>query len=195
MGGNMTDVMELKKGLQIWHRHKARNFPEAWSSEEEVSDFLYGMVRMIKPERVVEIGTFEGDAAVAIARGLRDNNFGHLITTDIKDYGQEKVLSDEGLSEYVTFVKENPNEYLDSLPGGVDMVFIDDGHAYHEVIRDLEKAHRLIKVHGFILGHDVLMIPDVTRAYDNFTTRYKDQYHKIIVNSYDGVFMLKKVYA
>jgi predicted O-methyltransferase YrrM len=185
----------LKKNGRTWLRREARNYPEAWMSEVEVGDFLYGFVRAIKPEKVLEIGTFEGDAAVSIAKGIKDNNFGKLVTTDIKDFGQEKVITEAGLLQFVEIVKSEPLEYLARTQDRFDMVFIDDGHSYPEVIRDLENAHRLTKNHAYILGHDVLMIPDVTSAYSNFLTRYKDQYHHMIIDTYDGVFVLKKIYG
>lgn len=190
----MKEIFELRNGNKIWHRIKARNFPESWSSETEVSDFLYGFVRMIKPERVLEIGTFEGDASLAIAKGLRDNKLGHLITTDIKDYGQEKVIEDEGLSRYVTVVKENPKEFLDTVDFTFDMIFIDDGHSYSEVTRDLEVSHRLTKNHSYILGHDVIMIFDVEAAYNRFLEAHPDTYEKIIIENYDGLFILRKMH-
>lgn len=187
------NTIQMKKDGKIWIRNVARNYPFNWATEVEVFDFLYGFTRMIKPEKVLEIGTFEGDTAIAIGKALKENQLGHLVTLDIKDYGQEKNIADVGLTNFITCIKENPNEYVQNLIQEYDMIFIDDGHDYPEVIRDLENAHRLIKPLGFILGHDVLAQAGVNIAYTNFTNRYKDQYHKIIVNSYDGVFILKKI--
>src|SRR3990172_1438009 len=181
--GRYMDILELKKGNKVWHRNKARTYPESWATESEVFDLLYGFTRMIKPERVLEIGTFEGDTSVSIGKALRDNNLGHLITTDIKDYGQENVIKEAGLSDFITCVKNSSTVFMDGLVPGFDMIFIDDGHSFPEVIRDLEIANRLVKNHGFILGHDVLMIPDVSNAYGNFLSRYKDKYHHIIIDS------------
>ncbi len=186
--------MQLKKDGRIWIRNKARTYPEAWATESEVFDFLYGFVRKIKPEKILEIGTFEGDTAIAMARGLRANNFGRLVTLDIKDYGQEIIFTEASLGQYVQCVKSAPLEYLARTTEKFDMAFIDDGHSYEECIRDLENCNRLVKPYGYILGHDVLMINGVNVAYSSFLERYKAKYHNLILYSYDGVFILKKLY-
>lgn len=187
--------VEIKRDGKTWTRNTARNFYSNWATENEVFDFLYGFTRMIKPEKVLEIGTFEGDTAIAIGKALKENELGHLITLDTTDYGQEKNIAELNLTNYITCIKEKPIEYIQNLIQEYDMIFIDDGHTYADITRDLTNAHRLIKDKGFILGHDVLAIPDVNAGYTDFTNKYKDQYHKIIINSADGVFILKKIYA
>lgn len=49
---------------------------------DEVGDLLYGLVRMVKPERVVETGAHVGDSAIRIAQALQANGHGHLYTCD-----------------------------------------------------------------------------------------------------------------
>jgi predicted O-methyltransferase YrrM len=187
-------TFKLEKCGRTWIRNEARSYPEDWATEVEVFDFLYGFVRMVKPEKVLEIGTFEGDTALAMAKGLKENNFGHLVTLDIQDFGQEKVIADVELTSYVTCIKNDPLIYLANTQDRFDMAFIDDGHHYDEAIRDLENCHRLVKTHGYILGHDVLMVNSINLAYTNFLDKHKDQYHKIIIDCYDGLFILKKLY-
>lgn len=185
---------KLNKYGRTWIRNQARNYPENWATEIEVFDFLYGFVRMIKPEKILEIGTFEGDTAIAMGKALKENNFGHLTTLDIKDFGQEKVIKDAGLDLYIKCVKNDPLTYLANTPDRFDMAFIDDGHSYNECMRDLQNCHRLVKTHGYILGHDVQMINSVGLAYSTFLDGHKGQYQNIIITSYDGVFILKKLY-
>jgi len=188
------NTVQMKKDNRIWIRNQARNYPENWAAETEVFDFLYGFVRMIKPEKVLEIGTFEGDTAIAIAKGLRDNNMGNLVTLDVKDFGQEKNILEAGLDKYVQCIKSEPLEYLARTTDKFDMAFIDDGHSYEECKRDLENCDKLVKVHGYILGHDVLMINGVNLAYSSFLEGHKGKYHNMIIYSYEGVFILKKLY-
>jgi len=190
--GEIINQIELKKWNKVWYRNKARSYPQAWATEVEVFDFLYGLARMIKPENVLEIGTFEGDTAVAIGRALKDNSLGHLTTVDVKDFGQKSVVENAGLSNFVTCIIQDIVKYAAETQQSFDLIFIDDGHSYQEAIRDLEYSNRLIKDYGYIIGHDVLTVPDVTAAYTNFTERYKDRYYKMIIDSYDGIFILKR---
>lgn len=55
----------------------------AWDEmgvEVEVAEFLYGLVRLLKPKAVVEAGTGSGYSAVAIASALQANGHGSLVS-------------------------------------------------------------------------------------------------------------------
>src|SRR5271168_292642 len=62
--------------------------PERWSmydsmtAEVEVLEFLRCLVTTIKPELVVETGTFSGISSLWIAEGLKANGFGRVITCE-----------------------------------------------------------------------------------------------------------------
>jgi hypothetical protein len=48
--------------------------------ETETIDFLYALTRLLKPKSVLEMNTWIGLGTVAVARGLRENGFGHITT-------------------------------------------------------------------------------------------------------------------
>src|SRR6202789_4079070 len=62
--------------------------PERWhmfdsmTAEAEVLEFLRTLVTTIKPELVVETGTFSGISTLWIAEGLKANGHGRIITCD-----------------------------------------------------------------------------------------------------------------
>src|SRR5437899_6207962 len=62
--------------------------PERWSmydsmtAEVEVLEFLRCLVRTLKPQTVVETGTFMGISTLWIAEGLKANGFGKIITCE-----------------------------------------------------------------------------------------------------------------
>jgi hypothetical protein len=85
--------------------------PQLWSmfdgftAEVEVLDFLYALVRMTKPNRVVETGTWFGRSAIAIASALRDNGFGHLLTIEQSDEVAKTAaqnIEEQELSEFIS---------------------------------------------------------------------------------------------
>lgn len=45
--------------------------------ECEVGEFLYGLTRVLKPQRVLTTGIYTGVSDMYIAQALRDNGFGH----------------------------------------------------------------------------------------------------------------------
>jgi hypothetical protein len=50
--------------------------------EVETGEFLYGFVRMLKPDNVLETGTHIGVGASYMGMALKDNNKGHLYTIE-----------------------------------------------------------------------------------------------------------------
>jgi hypothetical protein len=78
---------------------------DGFTAEVEVLDFLHALVRMTKPDRVIETGTWFGRSAIAIASALRDNGSGHLWTMEQSDEVAEVALSNieqANLGEFIT---------------------------------------------------------------------------------------------
>lgn len=72
--------------------------------ECEVGEFLHSMVRVLKPDFVLETGTHKGIGSMYIAMGLRDNKKGKLTTIEFnKEFFDESVKRFEklGVSEYI----------------------------------------------------------------------------------------------
>jgi hypothetical protein len=78
---------------------------DGFTAEVEVLDFLYALVRMTKPNRIVETGAWLGRSAIAIGSALRDNGFGHLLTIEQSDEVAKTAarnIKEQGLGEFVT---------------------------------------------------------------------------------------------
>jgi glycosyltransferase involved in cell wall biosynthesis/protein-L-isoaspartate O-methyltransferase len=84
--------------------------PQLWSmfdgftAEIEVLDFLYTLVRLTKPQRVLETGTWLGRSAIAIASALRDNGIGHLVTIESNGEAAEVAVRNIDDARLTTFV-------------------------------------------------------------------------------------------
>lgn len=81
--------------------------PTAMSIEYEVADFLYGLIRLAKPKNVLETGCGDGHSTFAIARALKENGEGIILTCDTdqekceaiaeSEHGNIRVFSCEGI--------------------------------------------------------------------------------------------------
>jgi hypothetical protein len=73
--------------------------------EIEVGEFLYSMVRILKPENVLETGTHVGIGASYMGLGVMDNGMGHLDTVEfipeLHKAAQERI-NRLGIQEVVT---------------------------------------------------------------------------------------------
>lgn len=102
------------------------------STEIEVLAFLRAIVQLIKPQFVLETGTFLGIGAIAIGHALRENGFGKLITLETKqelcEKAKEKIYNC-GLSGYVEIVNMDSLQFIAQLsPRGFlkfDFAFFD----------------------------------------------------------------------
>jgi len=133
--------------------------PERWhmydsmTAEVEVLDFLKALVTTLKPELVVETGTFSGLSTLRIAEGLKANGFGRVITCeyDPKVFAAAKErFAKSGLSEWIDARNESGLEM--KVDGRIDLLFCDSDAP----IRGQEVRHFLPQVnpYGLILMHD-----------------------------------------
>src|SRR5438270_2634136 len=90
--------------------------PERWSmydsmtAEVEVLEFLRTVVTTIKPELVVETGTFTGISTLWIAEGLKANGRGRIITCEFDPKVYESAnarIASSGLSEWIELRNES----------------------------------------------------------------------------------------
>lgn len=98
------------------------------SAELEVLDFLYQLVRTIKPRLVVETGSFRGLAACYIAKGLRDNGRGKLVTCEIDPKlftATTELLAKAQLSEWCDCRLESSLGMANLPAGTIDLLFSD----------------------------------------------------------------------
>ena len=133
--------------------------PERWhmydsmTAEVEVLDFLKSIVTTIKPELVVETGTFSGLSTLRIAEGLKANGFGRVITCeyDAKVFAVAKErFATSGLGEWIDARNESSLEM--KVDGRIDLLFCDSDAPIRgqEVRRFLPQ----LNPYGLILMHD-----------------------------------------
>jgi len=96
------------------------------SVECEVGEFLYALVRVMKPKRILETGTHKGWSATYMALALRHNKEGHLDTIEFEEQHintSRELFEKLGLSEIVTI---HPISSLDFRASGLyDIALLD----------------------------------------------------------------------
>jgi len=91
------------KSSQLWSMF------DGFTAETEVLDFLYTLVRLVKPERAIETGTWLGRSAVAIGSAMRDNGLGKLVSLEVDPEAANCALTEietAGLCDWVEVVVE-----------------------------------------------------------------------------------------
>jgi len=123
------------------------------SAEVEVLDFLKTLVMTIKPELVVETGTFSGLSTLHIAEGLQANGFGRVITCeyDPKVFASaQKRFASSGLEEWIEPRNESSLEM--KVDGRIDLLFCDSDASLRE--QEVRRFLPQMNPHGLIVMHD-----------------------------------------
>jgi predicted O-methyltransferase YrrM len=133
--------------------------PERWSmfdsmtAEVEVLEFLRATVTTIKPDLVVETGTFSGISTLWIAEGLKANGSGRVITCefDPKVYENARTrFAASGLAEWIELRNESSLEM--KVEGTIDLLYSDSDMPIRE--QEIRRFLPQVNPYGLILMHD-----------------------------------------
>jgi predicted O-methyltransferase YrrM len=153
---------ELAKGalLPEYHRPTAEcPHPEHWNmydsmtAEAEVLEFLRTLITTIKPNLVVETGSFLAVSTLWIAEGLKRNGFGRIMSCEFDPVVYAKArenVAGSGLEEWIDLRNESSLEMR--VDGGIDLLFSDSDPPIRE--QEVRRFLPQIKPHGIILMHD-----------------------------------------
>lgn len=127
---------------------------------------LFALVRALKPETIVEIGSGTGCSTTHMASALRDNGSGHITTID---RGNTPQIPDD-LQVYVTITNGDAINYLALQPdNSIDFILEDADHSTELCQAIGELAKTKLKPGGVLMAHDAAHFgvgADVKRGYD-----------------------------
>jgi len=161
------------------------------------------LMHMIKPKRILEIGTYTGYSAICMAEGLIEG--GELITIDINEELEDLVngfIKQAGFENKIVHKIGNALEIIPQLEGDFDVVFIDADkknyiNYYHSIFDK-------IKPGGYIIADNVLwsgkvVIPQEKLDYETkIIMEYNDMVHhdvrvqEVLLPIRDGLLIARK---
>lgn len=124
------------------------------SAEVEVLDFLYSLVRTLKPKLVIETGSFRGLSACYIGKALRDNKRGKLITCEVDPKYHDmtrELITKARLVEHVECLLASSLDLDISEP--IDLLFSDSMPDIR--MKEIDKFLPLLSPTSLIAMHDV----------------------------------------
>jgi hypothetical protein len=134
-------------------------YPVNWAVEEQSAFTLYGLVRALKPQTVVETGVANGHSSFVILSALKTNGRGKLVSIDIWNDVGRLVTAEEG---------ENWDLRLLSRPGArdelravlqsvapVDLFIHDSEHLYAWQMTEYRAAAAVLSRRGILVSDDI----------------------------------------
>ena len=166
--------------------------------------FLEMISQMIRPKRILEVGTFTAYSAIAMAKGLAED--GKLITLEVNEEMEgfiNEFIKKAGMTDKIELIIGNALEIIPELNETFDLVFIDaDKEQY---VGYYELAFPKLRKGGFIVADNVLWggraLEDdsksdkETMGIKTFTRKVKNdpRVEQVILSVRDGLMLIRKV--
>jgi caffeoyl-CoA O-methyltransferase len=160
-------------------------------------------VEMIRPENILEIGTFTGYSAICMAEGLQDS--GRLYTFEINDEQEDFTrpwIEKSPVADKIIFTIGDAMKLVPEMNITFDMAFIDGDKRMYTDYYEMVLAK--IRKGGFILADNTLWdghVIDAAYDRDHQTTGIKvfndliakdDRVEKVILPLRDGLTLIRK---
>jgi predicted O-methyltransferase YrrM len=196
--GNEDDIL-----YKIWRESNLRTFYPNMVSGKVQGKFLQMLMYMLQPKNVLEIGTFTGYSAVAMALAMPEN--GKLITIDNNEEVESMAkgfFKEAGLENKIIMMMGDATEIVPGLKKQFDLVFIDADKEqyidyYNAVLPKVRKG-------GFILADNVLWGGKVmekltktdkeTKGIQEFNNMVNNdtRVEKVMLTIRDGIYLIRK---
>ena len=159
---------------------------------------------MIRPKRILELGTFTGYSALCLAEGLAEG--GKLVTIEHNDELEETIRRNLSRSFFADRIELRIGDCIleiGKLEGPFDLVFMDADK--REYCAYLEAVYPLVPTGGFILADNTLWDGHIVDpAYDKdkqtqglraFNDRLceDDRFEQVILPLRDGLTLIRKI--
>jgi predicted O-methyltransferase YrrM len=158
---NVTErMMQLDPTLELHNEGEWSNTVSEFSAfndggvECEVGEYLYSLLRLMKPERILETGTHLGIGASYMGMALKDNAKGIITTIEFIPELRERAMQRFAVLDLEDFVMSVSADATKFVPDALyDVVFLDTEPQTR--FFELLKYFPFVKQGGFIFIHDL----------------------------------------
>lgn len=131
---------------------------------QEVGKFLGLLIRLMRAQRVLELGTSLGYSTIWLAEALRSTG-GMLISVECNEIlfkETQQNVSAAGLANIVELILGDARLVIEQIAGPFDLILQDSDKTLYPVL--LEKCIALIRTYGILVADDALFKPRGVRA-------------------------------
>lgn len=156
------------------------------SAESEILVLLKALVISLKPQFILETGTYHGSTASAMLQGIEYNQYGELITLEADRQLAEKVQSEID-NPHLKIINTNSLEYIPKKP--IDLLYLDSSRPIR--IKEFWHYKKYLSSNAIIIWHD--SAPEHACVYEDINSLYNEGIiDRILLNTPRG-FTISKV--
>ena len=144
----------------------------------EEQKFMNGLIRKIKPRKIVEIGVSKGGSAALILNAIKDIKDSKLFSIDKSIYCYREENKKTGfvveekfpqlLDKWSLYTGGLTSEFIETIGDGIDLVFIDTMHIAPGEMLDWLMVLPFLKNEAIVVFHDAFFL-----YYNKEVTKYK----------------------
>jgi len=153
--------------------------------------FAYDLVRNIKPQTIVELGTYRGTSFFSFCQAVKDANYdARLCAVDTwkgdkhsEFYGEEvfdgfkNIVEKHYYNLNIKTLRKSFDEAVEEIDdNSIDLLHVDGLHTYAAVKHDFETWLPKVKKQGIILMHDIFISKNdygVYKVWEELKNEYK----------------------
>lgn len=170
---NECEELEFPNGYKVPMLTSAPNFT------------LYRILKHLKPESILEIGSQNGVSLVTMALALHNSaiNYNIISIDPFIETGDNtglctlnnwyKNVNNSGFTDNIQLIMSKSEQVLPYINKKFDFIFVDGSHKYIDVKKDCIMALGLLKEGGYFLVHDYKSYQSVKRACDEIIEMFK----------------------
>ena len=158
------------------------------SCGKEEYDFIRSLVALVRPSRILEVGTSDGTGTSVLAEGLPPG--GSVYTIDIEDKRTPENRVSPRSDVEVRFLPGDSRSVMERLVREghrFDLVFIDGCHLYEWVKSDWEFSRRMSDL---VVFHDAVQLQGVARVVNGIR---REPDWDVCVLAYPGVTLREEL--
>lgn len=190
--------------LQKINRETNLTNPQSYMLSGHWQGRMLSMIsRMIRPKRILEIGTFTGYSAICLAEGLQED--GHLDTIDLNDEletASRQYLQASAMGDKISLHIGDALDVIPTLEGPFDLVFIDADKPNY--VRYYDLVIDKVPSGGYLLADNVLYHGEVflpaaqqsnnARGISSFNEKVAadPRVEQVLIPLRDGLLLIRK---
>jgi predicted O-methyltransferase YrrM len=137
------------------------------------------LARLVRPQRVLEIGTYTGYSAICLAQGLAEG--GRLVTIDVNEELEDlarAAFAKAGLADRIDYHLGDARQIISTLDDEFDLVFIDADKESYSLYYQL--VFDRVRKGGLIIADNVLWSGKVLAAQADKDTRAIQSFNEMV---------------